>query len=61
MGTTAHAIIKGLRSGVYYQFWVAAINRLNKEGPTSVLFGYRHERKRNIDLEANKGINGNAF
>ena len=55
-GTPAHAIIKGLRPGIYYQFWVSAINYLNNEGPTSIVQGYRHERRRNLDLEASKGI-----
>ena len=51
----AHAIIRGLKPGVYYQFWVSAVNHLNNEGPTSIVQGYRHERRRNVDLEASRG------
>jgi hypothetical protein len=50
-----HAVIRGLKPGVYYQFWVSAVNFLNNEGPTSIVQGYRHERRRNIDLQASKG------
>ena len=50
-----HKVIRGLKPGVYYQFWVSAVNALNNEGPTSMVQGYRHERRRNIELEASRG------
>ena len=53
--TLVHAIVKNLKPGVYYQFWVSAINNLNNEGPTSMVQGYRHARRRNADLDASKG------
>ena len=52
---TVHTVIRGLKPGVYYQFWVSAVNALNNEGPTSIVQGYRHERRRNADLEASRG------
>ena len=51
-----HKVIRGLKPGVYYQFWVSAVNALNNEGPTSMVQGYRHERRRNVELEASRGI-----
>ena len=59
-GAPAHTVLKGLRPGVYYQFWVSAVNQLNNEGPTSVVEGYRHERRKNIDLDVSKGTGNNA-
>ena len=53
--TLVHAIVKNLKPGVYYQFWVSAINYLDNEGPTSMVQGYRHARRRNADLDASKG------
>ena len=50
-----HKVIRGLKPGVYYQFWVSAVNALNNEGPTSMVQGYRHERRRNTELEASRG------
>lgn len=52
--TMVHKVIRGLKPGVYYQFWVSAVNSLNNEGPTSIVQGYRHERRRNADLEASR-------
>ena len=58
---SVHTVIRGLKPGVYYQFWVSAVNALNNEGPTSIVQGYRHERRRNSDLEASRGNRLNSL
>ena len=58
---SVHTVIRGLKPGVYYQFWVSAVNALNNEGPTSIVQGYRHERRRNSDLDASRGNHLNSL
>ena len=52
---TAYAQVDGLKQGVYYQFSVSAINSLHKEGPRSVMKGYRHDLRRGNQADITRG------
>ena len=56
-----YKVIQNLKQGIYYQFWVSAVNKLNREGPTSIVQGYRHEQRRGSQLEDLKGTSSPAY